>query len=136
MSALKNLPVEMNIVPFKRHSTTKLKPQIIFKCLPAGGFHHIKRVVHSGKSLKKCGYEKSCVMKNNESYDVKINDEKCKVTGSSELVAETWGPNDCEMILDLIDDEHLDFVNVIIKDTHGDQQHLVVSFYNSLVEAA
>merc|ERR1711953_1182168 len=96
VSALKNLPVEMNIVPFMKISpnTKQPKPRIHLKCLPAGGFHHVKRVVHSGKGLRKCGYEKMCVMKNNETYDFKTNDQKkCQVTGTNKLAAETWGPN-------------------------------------------
>ena len=133
VSALKDLPVEMNIVPFMKMCPSKL-PQIHLKCLPAGGFHHIKRVVHSGKGLRKCGYEKLCVMKNNESYDFYTNDEKSKVTGPSKLIAETWGPNDWAIIIDF--DERKDFITAIMKDIHGDQQQLVVSFYDSVIEAA
>ena len=53
-------------------------------------------------------------MKNNETFDVDTNNEGCKATGTMKLVAETWGPNDSEILLDFTEDRQ-DYVSVILK---------------------
>merc|ERR1739838_312721 len=64
VSQFQNLPINVNLVPFK-NTSAKSAPILIYP-LPKGGFHNIKRVVHSGRGLKKCGYEKACVLRAGE----------------------------------------------------------------------
>jgi len=59
VSQHKDLPIGVNLVPFKKSGEDS---SIFIYPLPSGGFHNIKRVVHSGRGLRKCGYEKKCVM--------------------------------------------------------------------------
>ena len=85
-----NLPIKVNLVPFKE--TSSLGSPIFVYSLPRGGFHNIKRVVHSGRGLKKCGYEKSCVLQAGTSYQF------CTVAHGSNidlgaLRPETFGPD-------------------------------------------
>ena len=57
-----------------------------------GGFHNIKRVVHSGKGLKKCGYEKECVLRAGEPYQF-WTDTHGKNFNLGNLKTETFGPD-------------------------------------------
>ena len=50
-----------------------------------------QRIVHSGRGLKKCGYESPCVVQSGEQYEVMTNEVR-----HGSLAARTWGQdNDC-----------------------------------------
>ena len=85
-----NLPINVNLVPFKQ-SSDKNSPIFIYP-LPRGGFHNIKRVVHSGKGLKKCGYEKPCVLRAGTAYQF-WTDTQAKNFNLGNMKTETWGPD-------------------------------------------
>ena len=54
VSPIRGLPVEMRLVPFehKAASLGSLGTSVHLRCLPASGFHHVKRVAHSGQGLR------------------------------------------------------------------------------------
>ena len=54
VSPIRGLPVEMRLVPFehKAASLASLGTSVHLLCLPATGFHHVKRVAHSGQGLR------------------------------------------------------------------------------------
>ena len=119
----------MNIVPFEKKSADDAK--IYLKCLPAGGFHHVKRVVHSGKNLRKCGYEKQCVLQSDQNYTVTTKEGKI-----GEFVPITWGPDNMEVVVKK-SDEHDDYVDVEIKAADKDEeQNISIMLYESRIEAA
>eukprot|EP00090_Calanus_glacialis_P045161 TRINITY_DN8222_c0_g1_i1.p1 TRINITY_DN8222_c0_g1~~TRINITY_DN8222_c0_g1_i1.p1 ORF type:complete len:693 (+),score=210.25 TRINITY_DN8222_c0_g1_i1:41-2119(+) len=90
VSPHQNLPISVNLVPFKQPSEPN-SPIFIYP-LPKGGFHNIKRVVHSGKGLKKCGYEKACVLRAGEPYQF-WTDVQGKNYNLGNLKTETFGPD-------------------------------------------
>ena len=90
VSKLDNLPENVSLVPFKK--TTEQNSTIFIYPLPKGGFHNIKRVVHSGKGLKKCRYEKPCVLRAGEPYQF-WSDAQGKNFNHGNLIAETFGPD-------------------------------------------
>ena len=51
VSPIRGLPVEMRLVPFE-HKAASLGTSVHLRCLPASGFHHVKRVAHSGQGLR------------------------------------------------------------------------------------
>ena len=80
----------MNLVPFKQSSDHN-SPIYIYP-LPRGGFHNIKRVVHSGRGLKKCGYEKPCILRSGQAYQF-WTDTQGKNFNLGNVKTETWGPD-------------------------------------------
>jgi len=80
----------VNLVPFKADSAQSC-PIHVYP-LPRGGFHNIKRVVHSGKGLRKCGYEKQCVLRAGEDYQF-WTDTQGKNLNLGNLRTETFGPD-------------------------------------------
>ena len=85
-----NLPINVSLVPFKNLSA-KNAPIFIYP-LPKGGFHNIKRVVHCGRGLRKCGYEKACVLRAGEPYQFWV-DAQGQNFNLGSLRAETFGPD-------------------------------------------
>lgn len=85
-----NLPINVSLVPFKNFSA-KNSPICIYP-LPKGGFHNIKRVVHSGRGLRKCGYEKACVLRAGEPYQLWVDALEQKFNLGN-LKADTYGPD-------------------------------------------
>merc|ERR1719369_158074 len=85
-----NLPINVNLVPFKQTSSPN-SPIYIYP-LPRGGFHNIKRVVHSGKGLRKCGVEKSCVLRPGEPYTFWAENQN-KSHNLGTIRTDTWGPD-------------------------------------------
>ena len=85
-----SLPVKVNLVPFKQMAD--VDAPIYIYSLPKGGFHNMKRVVHSGKGLKKCGYEKTCVLRAGESYQVLTYDQG-QTFNIGNIKPETFGPD-------------------------------------------
>jgi len=90
VSKSQNLPINVSLVPFKNISA-KNAPIFIYP-LPKGGFHNIKRVVHSGRGVRKCGYEKACVMRAGEPYQFWV-DAQGQNFNLGNLRAETFGPD-------------------------------------------
>jgi len=90
VSPHKNLPINVSLVPFKGEGE-KNCPVYIYP-LPRGGFHNIKRVVHSGKGLKKCGYEKQCVLRSGTAYQF-WTDTQGKNVNLGNIKPETFGPD-------------------------------------------
>ena len=90
VSSLANLPINVNLVPFKQ--TSDINSAIFLYPLPRGGFHNIKRVIHSGRGLKKCGYEKPCVLRAGEPYQF-WSDAQGQNYNLGNLRAETFGPD-------------------------------------------
>jgi len=111
VSPERTLPIEMNIVPFKKNSQENFG--IYFKCLPASGFHHVKAVVHSGKGLRKCGYERPCVLNRGQRYQLLAQDSK-ETVNMGDFVPETWGPDTSELSLTRSDPGQ-QIVNLIIQ---------------------
>ena len=57
VSPIRGLPVEMRLVPFEHKAASlgslgSLGTSVHLRCLPATGFHHVKRVAHSGQGLR------------------------------------------------------------------------------------
>ena len=57
VSPIRGLPVEMRLVPFEHKAASlgslgSLGTSVHLRCLPASGFHHVKRVAHSGQGLR------------------------------------------------------------------------------------
>jgi len=130
----KSLPFEVNIVPFKKK--TQEDSPIIFKCLPSSGFHHIKRVVHSGKNLRKCGYEKQSVVRPNKSYQFLVQNTK-ETINLGEFLPSTWGPDDTELVLANAD-PHQKYIDVIIQN-ENDKEVIIectISLYESIIDPA
>eukprot|EP00092_Neocalanus_flemingeri_P009175 GFUD01009876.1.p1 GENE.GFUD01009876.1~~GFUD01009876.1.p1 ORF type:complete len:669 (+),score=172.37 GFUD01009876.1:51-2057(+) len=90
VSSNPNLPINVNLVPFKQNSAEN-SPIYIYP-IPRGGFHNIKRVVHSGRGLKKCGYEKPCILRAGQAYQF-WTDTQGKNFNLGNLKTETWGPD-------------------------------------------
>jgi len=90
VSTHSNLPINVNLVPFKQSSDHN-SPIYIYP-LPRGGFHNIKRVVHSGRGLKKCGYEKPCILRSGQAYQF-WTDTQGKNFNLGNVKTETWGPD-------------------------------------------
>lgn len=101
----------MNIVPFKKYSQDN--STLYFKCLPASGFHHVKAVVHSGKGLRKCGYERPCVLNRGQRYQLLAQDNK-ETVSMGDLIPETWGPDTSDLSM-TSSDPGQQIVNVIIQ---------------------
>ena len=129
-----NLPVKVNLVPFKE--TSSLDSPIIIYSLPGGGFHNIKRVEHSGRGLKKCGYEKPCILQAGTSYQF------CTVAHGNSielgtLRPETYGPDRSWVVCR---EEHFkdqDFIDVTLNSSSGPEFSGSISLYHALnVEAA
>jgi len=111
VSSERTLPIEMNIVPFKKYSQDN--SALYFKCLPASGFHHVKAVVHSGKGLRKCGYERPCVLNRGQRYQLLAQDNK-ETVSMGDLVPNTWGPDTSDLSM-TSSDPGQQIVNVIIQ---------------------
>jgi len=90
VSPHKNLPINVSLVPFKGEGEASC-PVYIYP-LPRGGFHNIKRVVHSGKGLRKCGYEKQCVLRSGTAYQF-WSDTQGKNLNLGNIKPETFGPD-------------------------------------------
>ena len=60
MAPHQNLPINVSIVPYRR--PTQPDAPLRLYCLPAGSFHAVRRVVHSGQGLRKSGFESHCVL--------------------------------------------------------------------------
>ena len=90
VSSLANLPINVNLVPFKQTSDTS--SAIFLYPLPRGGFHNIKRVIHSGRGWKKCGYENLCVLRAGEPYQF-WSDAQGQDYNLGNLRADTFGPD-------------------------------------------
>ena len=130
-----NLPINVSLVPFKK--TTEQNSPIFIYPLPKGGFHNIKRVVHSGKGLKKCGYEKPCVLRAGEPYQF-WSDAQGQNFNHGNLTAETFGPDRSWVVYK---EEHFkpqDYIEVTLSsDENGPEFSGPISLYDRLnVEAA
>ena len=68
VSTLQNLPIRISLVPFRESSSEH--SSLWIAAVPEGGFHNIKRVEHSGRSLKQCGHVQQCVFKSGKEYQV------------------------------------------------------------------
>eukprot|EP00092_Neocalanus_flemingeri_P096696 GFUD01123132.1.p1 GENE.GFUD01123132.1~~GFUD01123132.1.p1 ORF type:complete len:224 (-),score=52.05 GFUD01123132.1:17-613(-) len=90
VSSKPNLPINVNLVPFKQKAAEN-SPIYIYP-IPRGGFHNIKRVVHSGRGLKQCGYEKPCILRAGQAYQF-WTDTQGKNFNLGNLETETWGPD-------------------------------------------
>merc|ERR1711915_1095740 len=80
------IPISVSLVPFRQRRTLETNSEIdtpicIFS-VPRGGFHNIKRVVHSGRGLKKCGelYQATCEVQG-------------RIVDIGSLSVETFGPD-------------------------------------------
>ena len=122
----------MNIVPFKKYS--REDSALHFKCLPASGFHQLKAVVHSGKGLRKSGYERPCVLNRDQRYQFLAQNYK-ETVNIGNFVPTTWGPDTTELMLANIDPGQ-ELVNIIIQ---GENKDVVtegtISLYSG-IEAA
>ena len=125
----KDLPTKFNLVPFKKY--TEDQSRIHLKCLPAGGFHHVKRVVHSGHQLRKCGYELPCVLNNGHSYNILVTDKK-GTDNLGEVVPSTWGPDTMNMTTEI--DKHQDYVDISVMSNTEEVFRGTVSLYENLSE--
>jgi len=133
VSPKSGLPIEANMVPFKKY--TMDKSPIFFKCLPAGGFHNIKRVVHSGKQLRKCGYEAPCVLRAGDQYQLvaKAGGDKVKL---GDFVPETWGKDTMEIGVEKNDKSQDIFELIIKKESDKKEVDCTVTLYDSISDAA
>ena len=68
VSPQQNLPIRISLVPFKESASKN--SSLWIAAIPEGGFHNIKRVEHSGRSLKQCGHVQHCVFKSGKEYQV------------------------------------------------------------------
>jgi len=84
------LPINVNLVPFKQKCNAE-SPIFIYS-LPRGGFHNVKRVIHSGKGLKKCGYEKPCVLRAGGSFEFWTAAQGSNIC-LGHLTPDTFGPD-------------------------------------------
>jgi len=136
VSQHQNLPINVNLVPFKQASD-KSCPIFIYP-LPNGGFHNIKRVVHSGKGLKKCGYEKPCVLRAGEAYQF-WTDTQGKNFNLGNLKTETFGPDRSWVVYKPEYFESQDFIEATLKISDNAEPVFSgpISLYDTLnVEAA
>jgi len=130
----KSLPFEVNIVPFKKK--TQEDSPVFFKCLPSSGFHHIKRVVHSGKNLRKCGYEKQSVVRPDKTYQFLVQSMK-ETINLGDFVPSTWGPDNTDLVLTDAD-PHQKYIDVIIQNENDKEVVLegTISLYESIIDPA
>ena len=129
VSPNKYLPTEFNIVPFKKF--TEDGSRVHLKCLPAGGFHHVKRVVHSGHQLRKCGYELPCVLTNGQNYTIVVTDNKV-TKNIGEVLPTTWGPDTMNITTDI--DKQQDFVDISVMKNSDEEFKGILSLYENLSE--
>lgn len=122
-------PINVSIVPYKKYSGDS---PVFLYCLPAGSFHSIRRVIHSGRGLRKCGFETRCVLRAGEKCELYLKDttEEC-----GEILPYTYGPDNHSALLKK---GQQDFIDLIIKDSATGQleTELTLSFYQDLVDAA
>ena len=104
--------MSVNLVPFKQ-SSDKNSPIFIYP-LPRGGFHNIKRVVHSGKGLKKCGYEKPCVLRAGTAYQF-WTDAQGQNCNLGNIKTETWGPDGNWAVLEPQYFKDQDYIEATVK---------------------
>jgi len=133
VSPKSGLPIETNMVPFKKY--TMEKSPIFFKCLPAGGFHNVKRVVHSGKQLRKCGYEAPCVLRAGDQYQLVAKAGKDKVNLGN-FVPETWGRDTMEIGVEKNDKSQDIFELIIKKESDKKEVDCTVTLYDNISDAA
>ena len=149
MSPNPSQPINVSIVPYKKYSGDS---PVFLYCLPAGSFHSIRRVIHSGRGLRKCGFETRCVLRAGEKCEVgdyhrlylttcnnvipspqlylKDTTEEC-----GEILPYSWGQDHHSALLKK---GKQDFIDLIIKDSATGQleTELTLSFYQDLVDAA
>jgi len=124
-----NLPINVNLVPFKQ-SSDQNSPIYIYP-LPMGGFHNIKRVVHSGRGLRQCGYEKPCILRSGQEYQF-WTDTQGDNFNLGNVKTETWGPDKSWV---LYKPEHFkpqDYIEATLR--MSDQQDPVFSGHISLYD--
>ena len=80
-----SLPININLQPFKEKKNPT-SPLYIYP-LPKEGYHHIKRVVHSGLGLLPAGPQTSCVLNTGQSYTVWSQSIQI-----GDIVPQTFGP--------------------------------------------
>jgi len=135
VSPHKNLPINVSLVPFKSEGE-KSCPVYIYP-LPRGGFHNIKRVVHSGKGLRKCGYEKQCVLRSGTAYQF-WSDTQGKNFNLGNIKPETFGPDRSWVVYKPEYFEAQDYLEATIRQADETEPEFSgsISLYDTLVQAA
>jgi len=136
VSPHKNLPINVSLVPF-RGENDKMCPLYIYP-LPRGGFHNIKRVVHSGKGLRKCGYEKQCVLRAGTAYQF-LTETQGKNFNLGNIRPETFGPDRSWVVYKPEYFESQDYVEATVRLPNKEEPEFSgsISLYDTLhVQAA
>jgi len=131
VSPHQSLPINVSIVPYRRPSQSD-SPLHLY-CLPSGSFHGVRRVIHSGQGLRKCGFQSNCVLMEGRKCQVytKENNEAC-----GEILPYTWGRDLHDALV--LKSGQRDFLDLIIKDSETGEllTALTLSFYHDSVDAA
>merc|ERR1719219_2490196 len=124
-------PINVSIVPYRRQSQPE-SPLLLY-CFPAGSFHAIRRVIHSGQGLRKCGFESHCVLREGNKCQVYTKDDK-ESCGS--VLPYTWGRDLHDALV--VKSGQRDFLDLLIKDSETGKllTTLTLSLYHDSVEAA
>merc|ERR1719228_1886396 len=136
VSPLSNLPINVNLVPFQQPTQNNI-PIHIYP-LPGGGFHNIKRVVHSGRGLKLCGYENPCVLKAGVPYQFFINSQGRSIN-LGDIKIETWGPDRDWVVYSKDGETEKDFIEAAVKlsEKEDPEFYCTIKLYNKFdIEAA
>jgi len=131
VSPHQSLPINVSIVPYRR--PTQPDSPLRLYCLPAGSFHGVRRVIHSGQGLRKCGFESHCVLIEGRKCQVytKDNNDVC-----GEVLPYTWGRDLHDALVQKSGQQ--DFLDLLIKDSETGKllTTLTLSFYHDTVDAA